>query len=87
MAVKFERGDREHCNVGTIGHVDHGKTTLTAAIMMHAGVGEDGKKVKETVTLPKHNFTRKFEIRVVKAGTLYGQWVAPANGALIARTG
>lgn len=24
--------DLEHCNVGTIGHVDHGKTTLTAAI-------------------------------------------------------
>ncbi|XP_047117595.1 elongation factor Tu, mitochondrial [Schistocerca piceifrons] len=24
--------DREHCNIGTIGHVDHGKTTLTAAI-------------------------------------------------------
>ncbi|KAJ8881518.1 hypothetical protein PR048_018000 [Dryococelus australis] len=24
--------EREHCNVGTIGHVDHGKTTLTAAI-------------------------------------------------------
>jgi elongation factor Tu len=24
--------DKEHCNVGTIGHVDHGKTTLTAAI-------------------------------------------------------
>lgn len=22
----------EHCNIGTIGHVDHGKTTLTAAI-------------------------------------------------------
>src|SRR5210317_2075591 len=28
---KFER-DKPHCNVGTIGHVDHGKTTLTAAI-------------------------------------------------------
>ena len=27
---KFER-DKEHVNVGTIGHVDHGKTTLTAA--------------------------------------------------------
>lgn len=25
-------GDLNHCNVGTIGHVDHGKTTLTAAI-------------------------------------------------------
>ena len=29
---KFERGDRDNINVGTIGHVDHGKTTLTAAI-------------------------------------------------------
>jgi elongation factor Tu len=28
---KFER-DRPHINVGTIGHIDHGKTTLTAAI-------------------------------------------------------
>ena len=28
---KFER-TKEHVNVGTIGHVDHGKTTLTAAI-------------------------------------------------------
>lgn len=24
--------EKKHCNVGTIGHVDHGKTTLTAAI-------------------------------------------------------
>jgi elongation factor Tu len=29
--VVFTR-DKPHCNVGTIGHVDHGKTTLTAAI-------------------------------------------------------
>jgi elongation factor Tu len=29
--AKFERS-KPHCNVGTIGHVDHGKTTLTAAI-------------------------------------------------------
>jgi elongation factor Tu len=29
--AKFERG-KAHCNIGTIGHVDHGKTTLTAAI-------------------------------------------------------
>ncbi|MBM93299.1 MAG: elongation factor Tu [Legionellales bacterium] len=40
MAEKFERGDRVHCNVGTIGHVDHGKTTLTAAIMGCYGVGD-----------------------------------------------
>jgi len=29
---KFER-TKAHVNVGTIGHVDHGKTTLTAAIL------------------------------------------------------
>jgi len=32
MAEKFERS-KPHVNVGTIGHVDHGKTTLSAAIM------------------------------------------------------
>ena len=29
--AKFER-TKPHCNIGTIGHVDHGKTSLTAAI-------------------------------------------------------
>ncbi|EEO25662.1 elongation factor Tu [Helicobacter winghamensis] len=29
---KFNRGNKPHVNVGTIGHVDHGKTTLSAAI-------------------------------------------------------
>ena len=29
--AKFER-TKPHCNIGTIGHVDHGKTTLTAAL-------------------------------------------------------
>ena len=29
--AKFDR-TKTHCNIGTIGHVDHGKTTLTAAI-------------------------------------------------------
>jgi elongation factor Tu len=31
--AKFER-TKPHCNIGTIGHVDHGKTTLTAAFSM-----------------------------------------------------
>ncbi len=49
MADKFER-NKPHVNVGTIGHVDHGKTTLTAAMLAvlsangkkasHKGVGE-----------------------------------------------
>ena len=32
MAEVFKR-EKPHINVGTIGHVDHGKTTLTAAIL------------------------------------------------------
>ena len=36
MADKFER-TKPHVNVGTIGHVDHGKTTLTAAILTVMG--------------------------------------------------
>jgi elongation factor Tu len=39
MADVFER-NKPHVNVGTIGHVDHGKTTLTAAIL--ATLGEKG---------------------------------------------
>jgi len=39
---KFER-TKPHCNIGTIGHVDHGKTTLTAAI---------------TMALAKHGFSK-----------------------------
>jgi len=34
--AKFER-NKPHCNIGTIGHVDHGKTTLTAAITKFFG--------------------------------------------------
>ncbi len=34
MAKETFKRDKEHVNIGTIGHVDHGKTTLTAAITM-----------------------------------------------------
>ena len=39
--AKFER-TKPHCNIGTIGHVDHGKTTLTAAITktLHERLGD-----------------------------------------------
>ena len=38
--AKFER-TKPHVNIGTIGHVDHGKTTLTAAITM--ALSQQGK--------------------------------------------
>ncbi|HET9027272.1 MAG TPA: GTP-binding protein, partial [Trueperaceae bacterium] len=40
----FER-TKPHVNVGTIGHVDHGKTTLTAAITFTAGSADASVEV------------------------------------------
>jgi len=42
---KFER-TKPHVNIGTIGHVDHGKTTLTAAITMCLGLHPECKAAK-----------------------------------------
>jgi len=39
---KFER-NKPHCNVGTIGHVDHGKTTLTAALTVVTAKANGGE--------------------------------------------
>jgi elongation factor Tu len=45
MAEKFER-TKPHVNIGTIGHVDHGKTTLTAAITMALAAAGSAKARK-----------------------------------------
>lgn len=50
-----------------------------------AQIGPDGKKVTETVTLPVKEYERKFTIRPVEAGKTYGNWTAPADGALVGR--
>lgn len=51
---KFER-NKPHLNIGTIGHVDHGKTTLTAAITMALAAlsGNKGKKYDEIDSAPE----------------------------------
>lgn len=51
-----------------------------------AVLNTDGTKQTETVNLPKKKYARKFTIRPVEAGKIYGGWTAPADGALIART-
>ncbi|MFB8797434.1 MAG: elongation factor Tu [Microcoleus sp.] len=52
--AKFER-NKPHVNIGTIGHVDHGKTTLTAAITMTlSALGQaKGKKYDEIDAAPE----------------------------------
>src|SRR5688572_15055170 len=55
MAEKFER-NKPHVNIGTIGHVDHGKTTLTAAIlavMKAAGNAAQDKKIDDLDKAPE----------------------------------
>lgn len=55
MAEKFER-TKPHVNVGTIGHVDHGKTTLTAAMLRlsaKAGFNATKKGVDEIDSAPE----------------------------------
>ncbi|MBQ8886436.1 MAG: elongation factor Tu, partial [Candidatus Gastranaerophilales bacterium] len=51
---KFER-NKPHVNIGTVGHVDHGKTTLTAAITScMAAVGKaQAKKFDEIDAAPE----------------------------------
>ncbi|MCH3962425.1 MAG: GTP-binding protein, partial [Solobacterium sp.] len=48
MAKEHFDRSLEHVNIGTIGHVDHGKTTLTAAITKYLSTHpEDGKAAFE----------------------------------------
>ena len=50
--AKFER-TKPHVNIGTIGHVDHGKTTLTAAITMYCAAKGNAKVMKYVSTKPR----------------------------------
>src|SRR5437016_3201128 len=54
----FER-TKPHVNVGTIGHIDHGKTTLTAAILMRQAFKfKKGEKVKSYAEIAKGGIVR-----------------------------
>jgi elongation factor Tu len=56
MAKEHFKRDKPHVNVGTIGHVDHGKTTLTAAItsiLASKGMGNVAKKYDEIDGAPE----------------------------------
>ena len=48
--AKFER-TKPHCNIGTIGHVDHGKTTLTAAIRDSTAAPSSSKPSSASTTV------------------------------------
>jgi elongation factor Tu len=56
MSKETFKRDKPHVNVGTIGHIDHGKTTLTAAIttiLAGRGMGNTAKKYDEIDAAPE----------------------------------
>ncbi len=55
MAKEKYSASKPHVNIGTIGHVDHGKTTLTAAITM--ALGKKGYSKREHVGLRLQQLT------------------------------
>lgn len=58
--------DKPHVNIGTIGHVDHGKTTLTAAITksMYSHDNSSGYKSQPTCTLNSDVFQMYFKVKI-----------------------
>ena len=48
---KFER-NKPHCNIGTIGHVDHGKTTLVDGMLRQSGAFREHQAVDDRVLDP-----------------------------------
>jgi translation elongation factor EF-Tu-like GTPase len=81
---KFER-TKPHVNVGTIGHVDHGKTTLTAAIatVLSKQFGGEAKDYDQIDARPKKRLAvsrstpRTLSTKPPTATTL--TWTAPAT--------
>ena len=70
--AKFER-TKPHVNIGTIGHVDHGKTTLTAAILavMKALPVTPGPQDKKIDDLDKAPESKSRGITIATAHTEY----------------
>ena len=68
--AKFERS-KPHCNIGTIGHVDHGKTTLTAAITKTLSERVDGNAAVDFENIDKAPEERERGITISTAHVEY----------------
>ena len=80
---KFER-KKPHVNIGTIGHIDHGKTTLTAAITKIAGLQGKGTFVDydNTRLLKKRNAASPLRLPMSSTkptSVIMRMWTAPVT--------
>ena len=74
---KFER-TKPHVNVGTIGHVDHGKTTLTAAItMVLANKGLAQARTYDSVAKASEKDGRRDPTKILTIATAHVEYETP----------
>ncbi|MDO5462179.1 MAG: elongation factor Tu [bacterium] len=76
----FERGDKVHVNVGTIGHVDHGKTTLTAAITHVQALKGLSNEIKyDEVAKASESAGRRDAKKIVTIATAHVEYCTPTR--------
>jgi elongation factor Tu len=73
----FER-TKPHVNVGTIGHIDHGKTTLTAAIVARQGYKNKVEKIKSYKDIAKGG-TERDELKTVTIAVAHVEYETPTR--------
>src|SRR5438105_10227758 len=78
MAKDVFSRTKPHVNVGTIGHIDHGKTTLTAAIVARQGYKNKVEKVKSYKDIAKGG-TERDELKTVTISVAHVEYETPAR--------
>src|SRR5437016_1753029 len=79
MAKDVFARTKPHVNVGTIGHIDHGKTTLTTALVMRSAAKfKPGLKVKTYKEIAKGG-TERDELKTVTIAVAHVEYVTPAR--------
>jgi elongation factor Tu len=73
----FER-TKPHVNVGTIGHIDHGKTTLTAAIVARQGYKNKVEKIKSYKDIAKGG-TERDDLKTVTIAVAHVEYETPTR--------
>jgi elongation factor Tu len=76
MAKDVFTRSKPHVNVGTIGHIDHGKTTLTAAIVARQGHKNKVEKIKSYKDIAKGG-TERDELKTVTISVAHVEYETP----------
>src|SRR5438552_18362828 len=76
MAKDVFARTKPHVNVGTIGHIDHGKTTLTAAIVARQGFKNKVDKIKSYKDIAKSG-TERDELKTVTIAVAHVEYETP----------